>query len=102
MVTKSRLEGIEFKYQADEDTFRALQDSYESNLAKYGEDYALTISSGEKFALQLLLRIRNKTAYHSFRQNYLTNLIIRLKYRYFRQNYSTLVSEYMVLIIDKP
>ena len=47
MVTKSRLEGIEFKYQADEDTFRALQDSFESNLAKYGEDYALTISSGE-------------------------------------------------------
>jgi len=42
VVTKSRLEGIEFKNQAEEDTFRALQDSYESNLAKYGEDYALT------------------------------------------------------------
>lgn len=58
MVTKSRLEGIEFKYQADEDTFRELQDSYESNLAKY----ALTISSGEKFALQLLLRIKEQNS----------------------------------------
>jgi hypothetical protein len=51
--TKSILEGIEYKYQVDEETLRASQDDYESNLAEYGEDHASTISSGKSFAFML-------------------------------------------------
>jgi hypothetical protein len=52
--TKSMLEGIEYKYQVDEETLWASQDYYKSNLAEYGEDHAFTISSGGSFAFKLV------------------------------------------------
>jgi hypothetical protein len=48
------LEGIEYKYQVDEETLWASQDYYKSNLAEYGEDHAFTISSGGSFAFKLV------------------------------------------------